>query len=414
MAINSLTIRNFRCISELKIDKVTPITIFVGRNNTGKSALLEAIALAVSGGTAWFDSLGNDLIESIVEKRGGWEYVDLMIKLGETSADISAIGENFKGYLQITKEIENIRDKNSSTAFSKINDYIEKLLLKLKNRLNEYFQDFPEKQEDMLIDIINNAIQWLDENIWHEFKTFIYFYEEMTDKSEIALIGKTGKLNDFLKNTLSEIKDLLRNRHFIIKPFNFKIENLIRSSLPRKGSILFLSNPTIQFFKKLQRQLTKEGDLIDFIKVIKKRINYFEDIREIDKKFFVFIKGLKNPIPLEAMGDGFYAQLTILSAIATVKNGIILMEEPENKLHPGYMSLIANQIIETAVQGDLQYFISTHSIEFIQFLLEANPELVKIVRMYMIEDESEIDYEILDGREALEEFKELKMDLRGI
>ena len=114
------------------------------------------------------------------------------------------------------------------------------------------------------------------------------------------------------------------------------------------------------------------------------------------------------------MGDGFRVKLWMLLAITSVKNGIIVMEEPENNLHPGYMSLIANQIVKTAAQGKIQYFISTHSMEFIQFLLEANSNLIKIVRLYRFEDEPEVDYEILDAKDALEEFQELQLDLRGI
>lgn len=104
----------------------------------------------------------------------------------------------------------------------------------------------------------------------------------------------------------------------------------------------------------------------------------------------------------------------MLSAIANLKSGIAVLEEPEKNLHPGYMGIVANQIIETATTNEVQYFISTHSLDFIKFLLEANSSLIKIVRMYRIEDEPEIDYEILTDTEAIEEYKVLNMDLRGI
>jgi AAA15 family ATPase/GTPase len=172
--------------------------------------------------------------------------------------------------------------------------------------------------------------------------------------------------------------------------------------------------PSIQYLKELQRRLAKSGDLINLINMMRTRISYFTDIREVDENFLVFVKGLSRPFPLEAMGDGFRAKLAILSAIATVKRGVALMEEHEIRLHPGYMSLIANQIAETAVDGDIQYIISTHSLDFLEFLLEVNAELVKVVRMYREEGTSEIDYEVLDGKEALEELNVLKMDLRGV
>ncbi len=161
-------------------------------------------------------------------------------------------------------------------------------------------------------------------------------------------------------------------------------------------------------------RLTKNGEIISLITFLKEQINYFEDIREVNKSFLIFLKGLDKPVPLEAMGDGFRIKLILLSAIANLNQGIAVMEEPENNLHPGYMGIVANQIIETAATNKVQYFISTHSFNFIKFLLEANSSLIKIVRIYRIEDESEIDYEILTGTEAIEEYKVLKMDLRGV
>jgi AAA15 family ATPase/GTPase len=44
MTIKKLVIKNFKCIKELSID-LAPLTIFVGPNSSGKSSILEALAL---------------------------------------------------------------------------------------------------------------------------------------------------------------------------------------------------------------------------------------------------------------------------------------------------------------------------------------------------------------------------------
>ncbi len=427
MKINSITIQNFRCLNEIKLQEITPITVLVGRNNTGKSALLEAISLVVSGGASWFDSLGTDLLQLLTEKRGGWDYANMMIKMGKPYANIAITGENIKMKLQITRTINDLPENFRSLAFATIDSYLERIFTTFDTRINTYLQERSEQikesfeqQRESLNEILNESFNWLKDNLWKEFKSYVGFYDLLNDTAKIAFIGKTERLTKFFKSLSKNLRNFFRKMDFHIKPFFYyiQIEDLIRSSEMKSDMLfnntLFLLNPTIEYLKKLYQNLTKNGKLLEIINIIKERITYFEDIREINNHFLVFLKELEKPIPLESMGDGFIAQLTLLFAIANLKKGVILMEEPENNLHPGYMSLVANQIIQTAVQGDFQYFISTHSLEFLQFLLEANSELVKIVRMYRCDDKPMIDYEVLSGSEALEEFKELQMDLRGI
>lgn len=48
MELNMLHIRNYRCFEEIDIFLDSRLTLFVGRNGAGKSALLDAIAIAIS------------------------------------------------------------------------------------------------------------------------------------------------------------------------------------------------------------------------------------------------------------------------------------------------------------------------------------------------------------------------------
>src|SRR5262249_37153109 len=47
--IRKLTINKFRCFSELHVEPLTRVNLFVGKNNAGKTSLLEAIELAATG-----------------------------------------------------------------------------------------------------------------------------------------------------------------------------------------------------------------------------------------------------------------------------------------------------------------------------------------------------------------------------
>jgi AAA15 family ATPase/GTPase len=419
MQIDSLTVRNYRCISEIKLENIAPITIFVGRNNTGKSAMLEAVALATTGYATWYDSLDTDILSSIIHRRGGGDYADMMIKLGEKRAEISGSGNNFKADLLITRNIENLSDEVASLIYSTLNQHLEGNNVKFNRAMDRYLTELPLDKKELFFGLLQEYSEWLRKNVSNLFKIIISYKSNLNNESEFALLGYSEELKNFVKDNTRKINEIfaLRDRAKkpkMFKPVIFQIDELIRSQSQSKSNTLFLLDSSILFFQNLMKRLTRSGKLISLIEFLKDNINYFEDIREANKNFLIFLKGLNRPVPLEAMGDGFRIKLILLSAIANIKKGIALMEEPENNLHPGYMSLVANQIVKTAATKEVQYFISTHSLEFIKFLLEEDSSLVKIVRMYRMEDEPEIDYEILSDTEAIEEYKVLKMDLRGI
>ncbi len=57
--LTDLSIKNFRLFEKFKIDNLARVNLIVGKNNVGKSTLLEAIQLLVSQGSpqALFEQL---------------------------------------------------------------------------------------------------------------------------------------------------------------------------------------------------------------------------------------------------------------------------------------------------------------------------------------------------------------------
>jgi len=49
--MKSLIIKNFKCITELHLPQLSTINLITGKNNVGKSTLLEAIAIYASNGS---------------------------------------------------------------------------------------------------------------------------------------------------------------------------------------------------------------------------------------------------------------------------------------------------------------------------------------------------------------------------
>lgn len=399
LQVSSIQINNYRPISSIKLEELKPITVFVGRNNVGKSAILEGIALATTARYGWYDSLGKDIISQIIIKRGGYDHADTMIKVNEIEASISISGIDVKRKINISKNIISLSDESSSKISHDVNEYLDSLIRRYGTRsvirtIDD--QRIRRREEDP---IAINKINLLKDNIWEYFPIFIEHIDDL-----FANIEYTAISGDKLSN---EISSIFEERVIGIK-------NLFKSSKTNRSNTTFLLTTSLEYLRELQKRLAINGKLLNLIKNLREKIYYLEDIRQIDNQFLIFFKGIDKPLPIESTGDGFRAELSMFSAIATMDKGIIIMEEPECRLHPGFIDSVVKEIIRTAEDEQIQYFISTHSLEFIEYLLDENPNLIKIVRMYRDDVSGEIDYEIFTGEMALEEINTLKLDLRGV
>lgn len=67
--LDHIHIQNYRLFKDLKIDKLAQVNLIAGKNNTGKTALLEALRISES------DSEGvGTVVNNIIYNRGGWQY----------------------------------------------------------------------------------------------------------------------------------------------------------------------------------------------------------------------------------------------------------------------------------------------------------------------------------------------------
>jgi hypothetical protein len=76
--------------------------------------------------------------------------------------------------------------------------------------------------------------------------------------------------------------------------------------------------------------------------------------------------GLKHLVPLPLMGEGMVRLLSILVAILRAPGGTLLLDEAENGLHYSVMKDVWLAIAQAARQADVQVFATTHSWECIE------------------------------------------------
>jgi hypothetical protein len=99
------------------------------------------------------------------------------------------------------------------------------------------------------------------------------------------------------------------------------------------------------------------------------------------------LTGTEGPVPLGIMGDGMNRILAVLLALATAKDGVLLVDEIENGIHYSVQADLWRLILLVARRANVQVFATTHSWDCIQAFQEAIAEvpgqqgfLVRLVR----------------------------------
>jgi hypothetical protein len=383
--ISQLQISGFRCLEqfELQPDK---INIFVGRNNSGKSSVLEAVTIGASSTTGYRDAIGDDILMRLANRRN-WA-LEYFVRLGADSSNILVR----RGDESSTEQVEiNL----SYLVGAKSGSLSDATLTVMRSRATELAHRYPPRY-------LVERRQPLPER---------------RDVDAASLATAVAQEEAFqMDRLLEEPKLLVRfgTREDVLFQFD---RQLVRSSptisaWPEESNILFTGVRSENDLKQLYDRLLPTARFATVMEQVKEGIDYLTDLRTLQDDIFVYQRALDRPIPISLMGDGFRDVLRIAFMAALTRNGIAVFEEPENSLHPGFLGLATDYLSRAATKGSTQLFISTHSLEFVQYMLERAPDITKIIRMS--QTDNEISYEILTGKEALEESKEIGTDLRGV
>lgn len=124
-------------------------------------------------------------------------------------------------------------------------------------------------------------------------------------------------------------------------------------------------------------------------KYLKEFDDNIEDIMFIGNIISVSYKYLSNAVNIKSMGKGFYTYLTILSAVLSGSK-IIIIDEIENGIHFSLMKKLIDNIINISKEKDIQFFISTHSKEFLEIFNNQIQKADINIKLYNIYDKDKI------------------------
>lgn len=397
--VEELVLKNFKGINDLRIRDFSRINIFVGRNETGKSSILEGIALGLSVQDDFKDHLQKDILKNYIVQK--YRSVKNLISIGQKKAIIDIDGS--KILLEISHE-ENGLMRNGymqREIISGINEIAKEYSIHqmVRNSRTHFEKDERNHIDEQILENLNQN-----------------FVENILNMETVVI---SGSLDNKLKNvkffSFEPFRNFFRDQKRItdyMEETDPDFDSMIDIYTDKKVStpFIFYTSERRTNFKELYDTAVQKKMIKKILNEIKKEIKYFQDLRQSNGKFKILSKDSKTAIPLEVRGDGLKSSIYMMFMENIIKKGVIILEEPENYLHPGLMSSWCKNVLKSS--GSNQYFISTHSSELIEYILD-NEDIrddIKIFKLF----KDPFDYEAMDGNEAYERMFEMKEDLRGI
>lgn len=323
--LTSLTIKNFRLFKELSIQRLGKVNLVVGKNNSGKSALLEAVELYASNG-----SITNVLVDLVTNRQETWKGQS---QSEDEAAQINPIRHLFFGH----KIPELGREGIVLGPVGKESEQLNIFLAAYRVEVNE-------------------------ENILRRVLVPTHDLPPDLSELELALVARQG----------NGVRRILRlERDLDSEARSFARNTLLGGPLLRAAvEVVPTRNMTEERLATLwdQINLTEMADeVVVGLQLLDSRVEgvaFVEGALRRNRNAripIIKLRHLAEPLPLKTMGDGITRIFQIIVALVNARNGILLIDEFENGLHWSVQPKVWETVFRLAKLLNVQVFATTHS-----------------------------------------------------
>ena len=158
----------------------------------------------------------------------------------------------------------------------------------------------------------------------------------------------------------------------------------------------------------------RKAEVVSFVKAVVPDLVGMEVLTDESRPYLALnFANCARPAALE--GDGVHALIRLCFELATVGQGLVLMEEPEIHQHPAAIWQTMKAVV-AAVSRGMQVVLSTHSLEAIDALLDAlrsvegGLEWMTLFRLNL--RGGELVTSRIEGRDVFQARDEIEADLR--
>jgi predicted ATP-dependent endonuclease of OLD family len=357
--LENVTIHQFRGLRDLELKDLGRINLLVGLNNSGKTSVLEALSvychpldIKVWLSTASQREQEMRLYRTRLLDAIRWLFTHNSASIVEPDKPIII---SSTGLFSVKKLIASYEEQEEIWLSEEIN---------IRNISNEEEIENDNEQE------IEN------EDTPRVRKGINLKIEVSLDDYQLSLLGEptnfplwederfyrlSGKREPSLKTS-------------VVTPSSHRSE---------VGQFRLLSEATHQYFKA------------DVVKLLQQMDNNISDIEillppeSMSSRFNIYIQHKKLGLaPVSTFGDGIRRLLHIALKLASVKGGILLIDELESTIHTEALQNSFQWLVKWCTEMDVQLFATTHSLEAVDALLEVTESDSDLV-LYRLEPKEE-------------------------
>lgn len=306
--INKVTIENFKGFQSIEINNLRRVNLISGMNNTGKTSLLEAIFL-------FHDRVSPDAFLKPVIRREVQQF-DLT---PEFIFHTFYSDFNFKAPFKIIVE---------DSGHKGIASYSLK----------------PKNKQTIAIDKNN-----------YNFSPVLSSAQESFEVMEV--------------NYLQDNKQAGTSK---IQINNGQLEVNFESVVPANKIAVFVPSSSrgnahndAQFISNIDI-MNGMGELTSYLQMVDSRLNSISLLTISGRPAIYVDIGLKRKIPMSQMGEGISKLTSILAAILSNPNSVIMIDEIENGIHYSLMPKLWGVIFKASQSKNCQIFATTHSHDVLQ------------------------------------------------
>jgi predicted ATPase len=324
----SFKIANFKNFKEFEIQGFERINLIVGKNNSGKTALLEALFIHAGAYNP-----------ELALRIGGFRGIDIINPISAQKA-IESLFYNF--------DTNNVIELSGKTITFEGESFIQ-----------------------VGLGILH------DEKKLREISPLPYskpeFYPFQKPGGELLPIGIATVFQLTYEKTVND--NIEKKEYYLILTSN-SISLYPPPPSPPFMTIFIPSREIFSLPMETQQfsQLRLENfheKIISALKIIEPDLKTVEVLTISGLPILYGDIGLNKPLPLAMLGEGLVRLSRILTSIGVGKNGIVLIDEIENGFHYSITRDVWKAIAKMARECNVQVFATTHSFECIMYAHEA-------------------------------------------
>lgn len=335
LVLDSLEIKNFRAFQHLRIEKLGRVNLIVGKNNVGKTSVLEALWLYAEQGDAY-------RIFALMRER--YETVEAPVVYSRWGQkETQEIGMTLR---HLFHGRGNPQTNLDAIEIGPVNLPSKKLSIKVL---------WPDSLENPLCNDATNGHGVLTATDLRQINNAT----DLTPQLQIGISGST-----FFNFPLNQ---------------NYFSPLLLQQSLQSVISIFVAANGlSLSDIETLWDKIALsplEQDVLVSLKIIAPEIQALSLVRNdasLNNRIpQVRIAGIDDRISLGSMGEGMNRMLGIALALVNAKDGMLLIDEVDTGLHYSVLPEMWKLIFEIAHRLNVQVFATSHSWDCIQSFQQA-------------------------------------------